>query len=83
MQFVIIPLIGLSIVIGYTKDDTSFTKSMGLTLLIIALSPSYSNNLLCSVFQADVESSEAMAFVSTILSLSTLPINFIVYSRIA
>lgn len=84
MQYVIIPMVGFSVVLAFKNNDTGFTQAMGLTLLIVASSPggSYSN-WWCSIFKADIVLSEAMTFVSTFLCLSMLPVNLIMYSRIA
>jgi len=85
MQFLIMPLMGfISIMFFKAIGSDDFTKSMGLTLMVVTASPggSYSN-WWCSLFNADLALSMAMTAVSTIISLGALPINLLIYSHLA
>jgi predicted Na+-dependent transporter len=82
MQFVIMPFLGFLFV--FMLKEHGLTFPMSITLLIVTASPggSYSN-LLCSLFNADMELSIAMTSISTILSVIMLPLNLLFYSKAA
>eukprot|EP00558_Chaetoceros_sp_UNC1202_P001778 CAMPEP_0197256228 /NCGR_PEP_ID=MMETSP1429-20130617/74706_1 /TAXON_ID=49237 /ORGANISM="Chaetoceros sp., Strain UNC1202" /LENGTH=356 /DNA_ID=CAMNT_0042719739 /DNA_START=73 /DNA_END=1143 /DNA_ORIENTATION=- len=79
LQFIILPFLGF-LVVKITKLD----YIMGITLLIITSSPggAYSN-WFCSIFNADLALSVTMTAISTILSVAMLPLNVLLYSRLA
>jgi len=83
-QFIILPFMGFLAVLFFKNFSKSFTKAMGLTLMVMTSSPggSYSN-WWCSLFNADLALSMAMTAVSTILSIGMLPANLILYTHLA
>lgn len=78
LQFIILPLIGFA-----TVKILDLNETMGITLLVVTSSPggSYSN-WWCSMFNADLALSVTMTAISTVLSIITLPLNLVMYSRL-
>jgi sodium/bile acid cotransporter 2 len=78
-QFLILPLIGFLVLQIFDLEDR-----YAVTLLLVCSSPggSYSN-WWCSLFNADLALSIAMTTVSTLASLVMLPLNVVLYVKIA
>ena len=83
MQFILLPFLGYIAVLSM-GSQYSFTKAMGLSLLVVTASPggSYSN-WWCSLFNADLALAVTMTTGSTILSIGMLPANLLLYSHLA
>lgn len=82
MQFFIMPILGFLAVL--MLDGTGFTRSMGISLLVVTASPGGSfSNWWCSLFNAELALSVAMTSVSSILSIGLLPLNLFFYSWLA
>ena len=79
LQFLVLPFLGFIVV-----RSLRLNHAMGITLLVVTSSPggSYSN-WWCSMFNADLALSVTMTSVSSILSVFTLPINLLVYAKLA
>lgn len=58
-------------------------ETMGITLLVVTSSPggSYSN-WWCSIFNADLALSVTMTAISTVVSIVTMPLNLLLYSKL-
>ena len=83
MQFILLPFLGYIAVLSMGSQH-SFTKAMGLSLLVVTASPggSYSN-WWCSMFNAELALAVTMTTGSTILSIGMLPANLLLYSHLA
>eukprot|EP00567_Pseudictyota_dubia_P005675 CAMPEP_0197443536 /NCGR_PEP_ID=MMETSP1175-20131217/9253_1 /TAXON_ID=1003142 /ORGANISM="Triceratium dubium, Strain CCMP147" /LENGTH=396 /DNA_ID=CAMNT_0042974183 /DNA_START=92 /DNA_END=1285 /DNA_ORIENTATION=- len=79
LQFVVLPFLGFAVV-----KALNMSHAMGITLLVVTSSPggSYSN-WWCSMFNADLALSVCMTCVSTFLSIVMLPVNLLIYARLA
>mmetsp|Transcript_15888 Transcript_15888/g.33858 ORF Transcript_15888/g.33858 Transcript_15888/m.33858 type:complete len:416 (+) Transcript_15888:217-1464(+) len=79
LQFVVLPFLGFLAVTILQMDNVT-----GITLLVITSSPggSYSN-WWCSVFNADLALSVTMTAISTIVAMVMLPLNLMIYSKLA
>lgn len=79
LQFFVLPFLGFAVV-----SVLQLNHAMGITLLVVTSSPggSYSN-WWCSMFNADLALSVTMTAVSTVLSVAMLPINLLIYSKLA
>ena len=79
-QFLVLPLLGFACCLAFFKDSPLY----GIPLIITASSPggSYSN-WWCAIFNADLALSMAMTTASSLLSALTLPMNILLYSKLA
>jgi predicted Na+-dependent transporter len=79
LQFVVLPFMGFLTVRLFDLDHAT-----GVILLVVTSSPggSYSN-WWCSMFNADLALSVAMTAISTCLSVVLLPVNLLLYARLA
>lgn len=79
-QFVLLPLAGFASIRFFYPDDPVH----GIPLLVTVCSPggSYSN-WWCSLFNSDLPLSMAMTTASSLLAIATLPINLLIYLKLA
>ncbi|GKY92958.1 hypothetical protein MPSEU_000264600 [Mayamaea pseudoterrestris] len=81
LQFFVLPLMGFLAVMIMSATEAGFTKSMGISLLIVVSSPGGSfANFFCSLFNAELALSVALTTLSTLLAVGFLPANLYLYT---
>jgi len=79
LQFGLLPLVGFCVVKALAMDEV-----YGVSLLVVTSSPGGSfSNWFCSTFNADLALSVTMTAISNLMAIGMLPLNLIVYSKLA
>mmetsp|Transcript_50163 Transcript_50163/g.98170 ORF Transcript_50163/g.98170 Transcript_50163/m.98170 type:complete len:656 (+) Transcript_50163:411-2378(+) len=79
LQFGLLPLVGFCVVKALDMDEV-----YGVSLLVVTSSPGGSfSNWFCSTFNADLALSVTMTAISNLMAIGMLPLNLIVYSKLA